>query len=105
MSTGQQILVFAEDPLVRHTKQLVLQELGFSVISVGTLREVDYVASRTVFDLAILGRSVQPEVKTRAATVVRTKAPATASLEICDHAPTIRKPDYVLRGPSPEELA
>ncbi len=105
MALGKQILVVAEDPAVRHTKQLVLQELGFGVVAVGSLREVEYVASRSVFDLAILGRSVSPTNKTLAAQTLRTKAPNTPILELCDLSPVVPKPDYVLHNSSPEELA
>jgi DNA-binding response OmpR family regulator len=105
MALGKQILVVAEDPLVRHTKQLVLQELGFGVVAVGSLREVEYVASRSVFDLAILGRSVSAPNKILAAQMLRTKAPNTPILELCDISPTVPKPDHVLHTSSPEELA
>jgi DNA-binding response OmpR family regulator len=105
MALGKQILVIAEDPLVRHTKQLVLQELGFGVVSVGTVREAEFVASRTLFDLAILGRSVRSVNKSEAARVLRTKAPNLPILEICDQSPTVPRVHYVLHSPSPEELA
>ena len=105
MSQHAQILVLAEDPSVRRTKQLVLQELGFDVIAVGSLREVDYVASRSVFDLAILGRTVAADTKRQAAMTIRTKLPNTPLLEICDMKACVDDPDYVLRGHDPEELA
>jgi len=105
MSFHAQILVLAEDPSVRRTKQLVLQELGFDVIAVGTLREVEFVISRSVFDLAILGRSLSAEHKRQAASVIRTKLPNTPLLELCDQQACVDDPDYVLQGHNPEDLA
>jgi DNA-binding NtrC family response regulator len=101
----KQILVFAEDPIVRHTKQLVLEHLGFSVISVATLRELDYVLAKSLFDLAIIGRTVTDPHKLLAATSIRTKFPNLPILEICNISPCISNPDYVLRSPNPEDLA
>lgn len=105
MVTDKQILVLAEDPLVRHTKQLVLEHIGFTVIGVGTTREVEYACSRTPFNLAILGRTVREPVKLEAAAIIRSKAPKTPILEICNQSPSISSPDYVLYSPEPDELA
>jgi len=105
MPFNKQVLVLAEDPMVRHTKQLLLQELGFSVIAVGSLREVEFVASRSLFDLAILGRTVRDPIKKQAAGIIRLKLPKTPILEICDLSHCVDDPDYVLHGHDPEDLA
>jgi DNA-binding response OmpR family regulator len=105
MPFDKQLLVIATDPTVRRTKQLLLEELGFSVIAVGTLRELEYVASRSLFDLAILGRSVGDAVKRQAAQIIRLKLPATPILEICNQSHCVDDPDYVLHGFNPEDLA
>lgn len=105
MPFDKQILVFAEDPSVRETKQMVLEHVGFSVVSVGTVREVEYVVSRTIFDLAILGRTVAEPHKIQAAAAIRLKQPNLPILEICTVSPSISNPDHVLRSPDPEDLA
>ena len=104
MQSSKQILVYAEDPNVRRTKQLILEAAGFNVIAVGTTRQVEYVASRTIFDLVILGRTVAAENKKFAAQTVKHKLPKSPILEICDLKQCVDNPDYVLHTANPEEL-
>ena len=104
MQSSKQILVYAENANVRRTKQLILEAAGFSVIAVGTTREVGYVASRTIFDLVILGRTVTAENKKYAAQTVKQKLPKSPILEICDLKQCVDNPDYVLHTANPEEL-
>lgn len=83
----------------------MLEHVGFSVVAVGSLREFEYVLSRSAFDLAILGRTVSEPHKKLATAALRLKQPELAILEICDVSPCIPNPDHVLRSPDPEELA
>ena len=99
------ILVLAEDAAVRQTKKLMLEQLGFAVVAVATVREVDHVSGITSFDLAILGRTVSDPHKRDAAKSLRTRQPETPVLEICNVSPCILNAEYVLRSPSPEDLA
>lgn len=99
------ILVFAEDAAVRHTKKLVLEELGFAVVGTATVREVEHVSGITKFDLAILGRTVSDPHKQEAAKALRTRQPETPILEICNLSPCVQKAEHVLRSPNPEDLA
>jgi DNA-binding NtrC family response regulator len=102
---AKHILVLAEDAAVRQTKKLVLEHLGFTVAAVGTVREVDYVAGITTFDLVILGRTVTDPHKREAAKAIRSRQPNTPLLEICNLSPCVPNADYVLRSPNPEDLA
>lgn len=104
MPFDKHILVYAEDPAVRRTKQMVLESAGFNVIAVGSMREVEYVASRTIFDLVILGRTVAAPRKIQAAQTVKQKLPNAPILEICDFKPCVDNPDYILDNANPEEL-
>jgi DNA-binding response OmpR family regulator len=104
MPFEKHILVYAEDAAVRRTKELILENAGFNVIAVGTFREVEYVASRSIFDLVILGRTVAAENKRLAAQTVKRKQPNTSILEICDFKQCVDNPDYVLHNSNPEEL-
>jgi DNA-binding NtrC family response regulator len=99
------ILVLAEDAAVRQTKKLVLEQLGFAVVAVATVREVDHVSGITKFDLAVLGRTVSDPHKREAAKALRTRQPETPILEICNFSPCILHAEFVLRSPSPEDLA
>jgi DNA-binding response OmpR family regulator len=104
MPSSKHILVYAENPAVRRTKQLVLESAGYNVIAVGTTREVEYVASRTIFDLVVLGRTVDADNKRFAAQVIRQKLPSSPILEICDLKQCVDNPDYVLHTANPEDL-
>jgi len=104
MPSSKHILVYAEDPAVRRTKQLVLESAGFSVMAVGSMREVEYVASRSGFDLVILGRTVAAPLKVMAAQTVKLKLPHTPILELCDLKQCVDNPDYVLHTSNPEDL-
>jgi DNA-binding response OmpR family regulator len=104
MPSSKHILVYAENPAVRRTKQLVLESAGYSVIAVGSMREVEYVASRTIFDLVILGRTIEAESKKFAAQVIKQKLPSAPILEICDLKQCVDNPDYVLHTSNPEDL-
>ena len=104
MPFDKHILVYAEDASVRRTQELMLEAAGFIVISVGTLREVEYVASRSVFDLVIIGRAIPPPNKMQVAQIVRAKIPNALVLEICDIETCVDNPDYFLVSPTPGEL-
>lgn len=99
------ILVLAEDAAVRQTKKLVLEQLGFAVVAVATVREVEHVSGITKFNLAILGRTVSDPHKRDAAKALRTRQPETSILEICNVSPCIQNAEHVLRSPNPEDLA
>lgn len=103
MPFDKHILVYAEDASVRRTQELMLEAAGFIVMSVGTLREVEYVASRSVFDLVIIGRAVPPANKKQAGEIVKLKIPTALVLEICDVQTCVDNPDYFLVSPTPAE--
>jgi DNA-binding NtrC family response regulator len=104
MPSSKHILVYAEHPAIRRTKQLMLEGAGFNVIAVGSIREVEYVTSRSMFDLVILGRTVPPANKSVALQIVKAKIPAARILEICEFEPCVENPDYILKSSDPEEL-
>lgn len=105
MPFDKQILCIAEDPAVRQTKQLLLEQIGFSVVAVGTLREVEYVTHRSRFDLVIVGRSFNEALKRSIADTVRRNIPDTPILELCTVSPVISGAEHVLCSPTPEEMA
>lgn len=105
MPTAKHILCVVEDPIVRQTKKMVLEHIGFAVMDVGTLREVEYVTSRSAFDLAIIGRSLSEESKRLMADAIRRNVPGTPILEMCNVSPVITGADHVLRSTNPEDLA
>jgi DNA-binding NtrC family response regulator len=104
MAFDKHILIYASDPAVRRTKQLVLEQDAYNVIAVGTVREVEYVTARSMFDLMILGRSVSDADKIAAAKAFKSRVPEVPILEICNVSPCVDNPDYILRSSSPEDL-
>jgi DNA-binding NtrC family response regulator len=100
MPVDKQILSIAEDESVRRTKHMLLEQLGFSVVSVGTLREVEYVINKSKFDLIILGRGVNETLKRSVASATRVRLPQIPILEICNVSPVVTGAEYVLRSPS-----
>jgi DNA-binding response OmpR family regulator len=105
MFVDKQILSIAEDESVRRTKHLLLEQIGFSVVSVGTLREVEYVINKSRFDLVILGREVNENLKRSVTSAIRVRLPQTPILELCNVSPVISGADHVLYNPSPADLA
>jgi DNA-binding response OmpR family regulator len=105
MPIDKQILSIAEDESVRRTKHMLLEQIGFSVVSVGTLREVEYVINKSKFDLIILGRGVNQTLKRSVADASRRSLPGTPILELCNVSPVITGAEYVLRNPGPDDLA
>jgi DNA-binding NtrC family response regulator len=105
MPFDKQILCVAENDAVRQTKKMVLESAGFGVVGIGSVREAEYVLSRSRFDLVILGRSVKEVNKRAIADLVRLKAPQTPILEMCNVSPDVPGADHVMRSHDPNELA
>jgi DNA-binding NtrC family response regulator len=103
--SSKHILVFAADSSVRRTKKLLLEALGFNVIAVGSLREIEFVTSRSGFDLLILSRTLSAEHKQQASVIFRQKIIGAPILEICEYKACVDDPTYVLVGSSPEDVA
>jgi DNA-binding NtrC family response regulator len=105
MPFDKHILSIVEDPSVRRTKHMVLEHIGLNVVSVGSLREVEYVSARSYFDLVLIGRSFSETRKLAIAQVVRLHLPKTPILEMFNHAPVIPGAEHVLNSHDPEDLA
>ncbi len=105
MQASKHILCVAEDPAVRRTKHMVLEQLGFNVVSMGSLEEVEATAAARPLDLAIIGRTFNTTTKRAIAEVIRRRFSHTPILEMCNVSPEIAGADHVLRSPNPEDLA
>jgi DNA-binding NtrC family response regulator len=104
MPSSKFILCIAEDPIVRQTKRMVLERVGFNVTSIENVAEAERESSRSKFDLVVVGRSVTREHKGEIASIVRRNLPNTPILEMCDQSPEIAKVDYALHSHNPEDL-
>lgn len=100
----KQILSVAGTEALRKTRELLLKQAGYLVVSAVTTRELSHVCRRTVFDLAIIGHAFDEDQKVKMAEVVRQNCPGLPVLEICRISPVIPSPEYILRNPDPDEL-
>jgi DNA-binding NtrC family response regulator len=100
----KQILSVAGTEALRKTRELLLTQAGFLVVSAMTSREINHVCRRTVFDLAVVGHAFEDDQKLKAAETIRQVSPQLPILEICRISPLIPGAEYVLHNPEPEEL-
>ena len=100
----KQILSVAGTEALRKTRELLLTQARYLVVSAATTREVNHVCRRTVFDLAIVGHAFEDVEKLKLAEAIRLASPRLPILEICRISPIIPGVEYVLRNPEPGEL-
>lgn len=100
----KQILNVAGTEALRKTRELMLTQAGFLVVSASTTRELSHVCRRTVFDLAVVGHAFEEEQKVKLAETIRQLCPNLPILEICRISPVIPGVEHVLRTPDPGEL-
>src|SRR3954469_16918994 len=87
---------------LRRTRELMLEEAGFVVTSIGSLRETQHVCRRASFDLVMIEQSLEADEKRMIAASVREHCKDTPIMEICRVSPEVPNAEYVLRDPSPE---
>lgn len=100
----KQILSVAGTPALSKTRELLLKQGGFLVVSATTTRELSHVCRRTVFDLAVVGHAFEEDQKRMMAELIRQLCPGLPILEICRISPVIPGVEYVLRTPDPADL-
>jgi DNA-binding NtrC family response regulator len=100
----KQILSVAGTEALRKTRELLLTQAGYLVVSAMTTRELSHVCRRTVFDLAVVGHAFEDDHKVKMAEVIRQLCPNLPILEICRISPVIPGVEHVLRGPEPDDL-
>jgi hypothetical protein len=97
------ILSIAASEVLRTTRQLLLEQQGFSVCSALTLEEVEALGKAEKVDLALIGHGFRGPEKREFARVVNHYLPGLPILEMCFHSPEIPGADFVLSD-SPHEL-
>lgn len=100
----KQILNVAGTEALRKTRELMLTQAGFLVISASNTRELSHVCRRTVFDLAVVGHAFEEDQKLKIGETIRQLSPNLPILEICRISPVIPGVEHVLRTPDPAEL-
>src|SRR5436305_655824 len=97
------ILSIASNDVLRATRQLLLEQEGFSVCSALTLAEVEKIGQTEKLDLALIGHGFRGPEKRKMARAVNQFFPGLPILEMCFQSPEIPGADFVFND-SPSEL-
>jgi len=97
------ILSVAGSEVLRTTRQLLLEQEGYSVCSALNLAEVEMLARTEKVDLALIGHGFRGVEKRKIAHAVNHYYPGLPILEMCFHSPEIPGADFILSD-SPDEL-
>jgi DNA-binding response OmpR family regulator len=97
------ILSVASSEVLKTTRQLLLEQAGYSVCSALSLADVEALAEKEKVDLALIGHGFPGPEKRKIARAVNQHYPELPILEMCFHSPEIPGADFVLSD-SPKEL-
>ncbi|HEY3768588.1 MAG TPA: hypothetical protein VGN44_07945 [Candidatus Angelobacter sp.] len=97
------ILSVAFSEVLKTTRQLLLEQQGFSVYSALDLAEIEAMGKMEKFDLALIGHGFRGVEKRRIAHIVNHHNPGLPILEMCFQSPEIPGADFILSD-SPAEL-
>jgi CheY-like chemotaxis protein len=101
------VLCTGIDPVLRRTRQLMLENAGHTVVSVSNEHEIKTVCSNQKFDVAVIAQNMSPKMKVGVAEIVREHCPSARILELCPPFATkaLKDSDAWLEMPGdPEEL-
>jgi CheY-like chemotaxis protein len=65
------VLCTGIDPVLRRTRQLMLENAGHTVVSASDEHEIKAVCGNQKFDVAVIAQNMPPKMKARAAEIVR----------------------------------
>ena len=97
------ILSISSSNVLKTTRQLLLEQQGFSVCSALTLAEVESIGKTDKVDLALIGHGFPGPEKRKIAHAVNHYYPGLPILEMCFQSPEIPGADFILSD-SPDEL-
>lgn len=97
------ILSVASNKVLSTTRQLLLEQEGFSVCSALTQADVEKIGETEKLDLALIGHGFRGAEKRKMARTINQYFPGLPILEMCFHSPEIPGADFVLSD-SPAEL-
>jgi DNA-binding response OmpR family regulator len=96
------ILSVSQTDSLRKTRQLVLENAGYSVSSPTDLNEIEEVCKTIKFDVAVIGYTFEPSTKCTIADIIRKYCPTAPIVELTHGYPEI--PDSVPSNPDAPEL-
>ncbi|HEY2391720.1 MAG TPA: hypothetical protein VGK22_11165 [Candidatus Angelobacter sp.] len=97
------ILSVAYSEALKTTRQLLLEQQGFSVYSVLNLAEIEAMEPLGTLDLALIGHGFRGSEKRKIAHIVNHHISGLPILEMCFQSPEIPGADFILSD-SPAEL-
>jgi hypothetical protein len=97
------ILSVAFSEVLKTTRQLLLEQQGFSVYSALNLIEIESMQKPETVDLALIGHGFRGVEKRKIAHLVNHHYPGLPILEMCFQSPEIPGADFILSD-SPDEL-
>jgi DNA-binding NtrC family response regulator len=99
--SNKTILIVSTVESIRSTRQLILQQAGYSVTAVGEWHELETACASLGYDLVILGQSLTPSFKRDAAAFLKAHCPNSAILEIYVVSPVLNDGTNTFRASSP----
>ena len=103
------VLCTGRDEVLTHTRKLILEKAGHSVIATTDDREIITVCKKHRFDVAVIGQTVSRSQKRNLFSVIRENCPETKILELypASNGKSLEQADSWLRVPAdvPNELA
>jgi hypothetical protein len=76
------VLCTGVDPVLMHTRQLILEKAGHTVIGALDERSLEKACATHKFDVAVIGQTVSAQAKQRILQVIREKCPTAKILEL-----------------------
>ena len=97
------ILSISPLEVLRTTRQLILEQEGYQVLSLADLSQGHTFSKDDKFDLAIVGHNLRGQNKRKIAEVINKQFPGLPILELCFHSPEIPGADFIFSD-SPDEI-
>jgi hypothetical protein len=97
------ILSIASTEILKATRQLILENAGYEVLSFSNTPRIEDLQGTGKFDLAMVGHGFRGADKRKTALALNQVFPGIPILELCMHSPEIPGADFILSH-SPEHL-
>jgi CheY-like chemotaxis protein len=76
------VLCTGVDPALLHTRKLILERAGHTVLTATSERELTAACEKHTFDVAVKGQTVSPRMKRTIASLIRSHCPSARVLEL-----------------------
>jgi DNA-binding NtrC family response regulator len=97
------ILSIASTEILKTTRQLILEDAGYEVVSFSSVPLIQELEKAGKPDLAVLGHGFRGSDKRKLALALNQLFPGIPILEMCIHSPEIPGADFIVNN-SPEHL-